>query len=225
MKPGHLADHRDGLPSRTRTPVSIRPGDSAIKGPHQIAPGGPDPTDFHAPESLPPASALSADIVHPWDPGAVAGLIAGVLAQAGLVVSCWKPGRPQQGRLAAILKVARLPAIVLARRRQRHRRRERQHARRATLGGGPTVNWTGPADAGMGTRWLAEDSGSRRRDAGIRRSHRRVFERLGSTSECSDLNGPTRMRRREAFGLVVQDPGPKRRPRLTRRIPPGTWVS
>lgn len=187
------------------------------QGPPQIAPGGPDPLPtFTPPESTSSASALSADVCIVGS-GAGGGLIAGVLAQAGLNVVVLEAGQARNE--ADFMGYELLAYQQLFWRGGVNATADGNVSMLAgaTLGGGPTVNWTNCLRTPEWVRddWAEEfglkDVATPEFDAHIDA----VFERLGVNGECSDLNGPhLRMRAgAEALGwsfkTLVRNADPK----------------
>ncbi len=161
-------------------------------GPPQIAPGGPEPL----PTFTPTESTLSADVCIVGS-GAGGGLIAGVLAQAGLNVVVLEAGQARNESDFAGYELLAYQQLFWRGGVNATADGNVSMLAGATLGGGPTVNWTNCLRTPEWVRddWAEEfglkDVATPEFDAHIDA----VFERLGVNGECSDLNGPhVRMR-------------------------------
>ncbi|WP_313673357.1 GMC family oxidoreductase [Mycolicibacterium sp.] len=164
----------------------------------RIAPGGPEPL----PTFTPTDSTCAADVCIVGS-GAGGGLIAGVLAKAGLNVIVLEAGQ------------ARNEADFLGYEMQAYQQLFWRGGPNATadgnvsmlaastLGGGPTVNWTNCLRTPEWVRdhWAEEfglkDVATPDYDAHIDA----VWERLGVNGDCSDLNGPHQRMRAGAEAL------------------------
>jgi choline dehydrogenase-like flavoprotein len=153
----------------------------------QTAPGGPEPL----PTFTPTESTVSADVCIVGS-GAGGGLIAGVLAKAGLNVVVLEAGQARNE--ADFLGYELLAYQQLFWRGGPNATADGNVSMLAgsTLGGGPTVNWTNCLRTPEWVRdhWAEEfglkDVATPDYDAHIDA----VWERLGVNGECSDLNGP-----------------------------------
>lgn len=183
-------------------------------GPPRTAPGGPEPL----PTFTPTESSLSADVCIVGS-GAGGGLIAGVLAEAGLNVVVLEAGQSRNEADFAgyellayqqlfwrggVNTTADMNVSVLA---------------ASTLGGGPTVNWSNclRTPEWVRSQW-AEEFGLKDVATSEFDDHiDAVWQRLGVNGDCSDLNGPhLRMRAgAEALGWSFKT--------LTRNADPQTY--
>jgi choline dehydrogenase-like flavoprotein len=153
----------------------------------QTAPGGPEPL----PTFTPTESTVSADVCIVGS-GAGGGLIAGVLAKAGLNVVVLEAGQARNE--ADFMGYELLAYQQLFWRGGPNATADGNVSMLAgsTLGGGPTVNWTNCLRTPEWVRdhWAEEfglkDVATPDYDAHIDA----VWERLGVIGECSDLNGP-----------------------------------
>jgi choline dehydrogenase-like flavoprotein len=153
----------------------------------QTAPGGPEPL----PTFTPTESTVSADVCIVGS-GAGGGLIAGVLAKAGLNVVVLEAGQARNE--ADFMGYELLAYQQLFWRGGPNATADGNVSMLAgsTLGGGPTVNWTNCLRTPEWVRdhWAEEfglkDVATPDYDAHIDA----VWERLGVNGECSDLNGP-----------------------------------
>ena len=153
----------------------------------RIAPGGPEPL----PTFTPTESALSADVCVVGS-GAGGGLIAGVLAKAGLNVVVLEAGQARNE--ADFMGYEMLAYQQLFWRGGVNATADMNISMLAasTLGGGPTVNWSNCLRTPEWVRdnWAEEfglkDVATPDYDAHIDA----VWERLGVNGDCSDLNGP-----------------------------------
>ncbi len=167
-------------------------------GPPRIAPGGPDPL----PTFTPPESTCTADVCIVGS-GAGGGLIAGVLAKAGLNVIVLEAGQARNE--ADFMGYELLAYQQLFWRGGVNSTADGNVSMLAggTLGGGPTVNWTNCLRTPEWVRdnWAEEfglkDVATPDFDAHIDA----VFERLGINGDCSDLNGPHQKMRDGAESL------------------------
>jgi choline dehydrogenase-like flavoprotein len=153
----------------------------------QIAPGGPEPL----PTFTPTESTVSADVCIVGS-GAGGGLIAGVLAKAGLNVVVLEAGQARNE--ADFMGYEMLAYQQLFWRGGVNATADMNVSMLAasTLGGGPTVNWSNCLRTPEWVRdnWAEEfglkDVATPDYDAHIDA----VWERLGVNSDCSDFNGP-----------------------------------
>lgn len=161
-------------------------------GPPQIAPGGPAPL----PTFTPAESTLSADVCIVGS-GAGGGLFAGVLAQAGLNVVVLETGQARNEADFAGYELLAYQQLFWRGGVNATADGNVSMLAGATLGGGPTVNWTNCLRTPEWVRddW-AEEFGLKDVATPEFDAHTdAVFERLGVNGECSDLNGPhVRMR-------------------------------
>lgn len=153
----------------------------------RIAPGGPEPL----PTFTPTESACAADVCVVGS-GAGGGLIAGVLAKAGLNVVVLEAGQARNE--ADFMGYEMLAYQQLFWRGGVNATADMNISMLAasTLGGGPTVNWSNCLRTPEWVRdnWAEEfglkDVATPDYDAHIDA----VWERLGVNGDCSDLNGP-----------------------------------
>ena len=158
-------------------------------GPPRIAPGRTARIETSTPEG--PDAQIEADVCIVGS-GAGGGLIAGVLAQAGLEVVVLEAGAQHD---EADFSGLELPAFqqmfwrggptptadfnvtLLA---------------AATLGGGPTVNWSNclRTPSWVREQWARESGLRDVAGPGFDRHLDAVWQRLGVNAACSDLNGP-----------------------------------
>ncbi|MBU3751220.1 MAG: oxidoreductase, partial [Mycobacterium sp.] len=157
------------------------------EGPPRIGPGGGEPLAVYTPDT----ADLEADVCIIGS-GAGGGLIAGVLAKAGLAVVVLEAG---PARHEADFAGYELPAFQELFWRGGVNTTADMNVSMlaaATLGGGPTVNWSNclPTPEWVRDHWAGEfglkDVATPDFDAHIDA----VWQRLGVNDRCSDLNGP-----------------------------------
>lgn len=164
----------------------------------QTAPGGPEPLPTYTPTE----STYAADVCIVGS-GAGGGLIAGVLAKAGLNVVVLEAGQARNE--ADFLGYELLAYQQLFWRGGPNSTADGNVNMLAasTLGGGPTVNWTNCLRTPEWVRdnW-AEEFGLKDVATPDFDAHfDAVFERLGINGDCSDLNGPHQKMRAGAEAL------------------------
>lgn len=183
-------------------------------GPPRMAPGGPEPL----PTFTPTDSVLTADVCVVGS-GAGGGLIAGVLAQAGLNVVVLEAGQARNESDFAGYELLAYQQLFWRGGVNTTADMNVSMLAASTLGGGPTVNWSNCLRTPEWVRdqWAEEfglkDIATAEFDGHIDA----VWQRLGVNGECSDLNGPhLRMRTgAEALGWSFKT--------LTRNADPQTY--
>ena len=158
-------------------------------GPPQISPGGREPLPTVVPPG--PDAVLDADVCVVGS-GAGGGLIAGVLAQAGLDVVVLEAGGNYNEADFTGLELTSLQQMFWRGGVTTTAEMNVSMLAGATLGGGPTVNWSNCLRTPEWVRdhWADEfglkDVATPEFDAHVDA----VFTRLGVNDRCSDLNGP-----------------------------------
>lgn len=158
-------------------------------GPPTVTPGGGDPLPLFVPQG--PDEVLTADVCIVGS-GAGGGLIAGVLADAGLEVVVLEAG---PSRHEADFAGYELPAFQDMFWRGGVNTTADMNVSMlaaATLGGGPTVNWSNCLRTPEWVRdhWAGEFGLKDVATPDFDAHTDAVWERLGVNDNCSDLNGP-----------------------------------
>ncbi len=183
-------------------------------GPPRKAPGGPEPL----PTFTPTDSVLTADVCVVGS-GAGGGLIAGVLAQAGLNVVVLEAGQARNEADFAGYELLAYQQLFWRGGVNTTADMNVSMLAASTLGGGPTVNWSNCLRTPEWVRdqWAEEFGLKDIATAEFDEHIDAVWQRLGVNGECSDLNGPhLRMRTgAEALGWSFKT--------LTRNADPQTY--